>query len=131
MVLCIHAVDAPPLVCLLFVEPPTTRLHALREPCFIIHESWCLQDPAAFIDRVKTCVRPTGGRQLEVWHLDSILDWHEFFASIGDTTGIVQGHTQTKAKTAANEEAIHVWRFCRRRHLAESLKVLLRACQCS
>ena len=64
---------------------------------------------------------------LSVTMMDAVYDWKAFFgAALGltpdDAPGILSGHTSTKGKIEAHEEAVHVFRFTRRCNLGPMLQ---------
>ena len=70
-----------------------------------------LEDPEAFETAIKEKVKPMRGRRQHVEQVRGSYDWKGFFDNLDVS---VSGHTQTKDKTLANLEAVHVFRFARR-----------------
>eukprot|EP00435_Cladocopium_sp_Y103_P075707 s119_g63.t1 len=67
-----------------------------------------LEVPEHFADAIRTAVKPREGRDLLVHKVGASLDFKSFFNHLRLNTS---GHTQTKAKTKAHVEAVHVFSF--------------------
>ena len=83
-----------------------------------LNESCVLEDPDAFQEALKTRVTPKQDRTLEVQRIHAAADFKSFFERLDLQ---MSGHTQTKGKTDAGAEAVHVFSFTLRENLSEEL----------
>ena len=95
---------------------PDQRFSEVRHA---LSNSSVLEDPEAFAETIGQAVKPREGRSLEVHKVGAALEFTKFFEHLDLKTS---GHTQTKAKTEQQQEAVHVFTFKRRAELSEKVR---------